>query len=253
MPESLNQSITDEAPAGQSSQTYVLVHGGYHGAWCWKTVANRLRASGHTVYTPTLTGLGERSHLLHANPSLETFIQDVAQVLHYEELSDVILVGHSFAGSVVSALADRVPERLRHLVYLDAQLLQSGQAPADTAPPEAIEVYKQRAMATGGVSIPPGPPENFGISDPQMIEWVKKLLTPHPYRTYFDKLSLEHPLGNGKPVTYIACTKPYFANIASSREYAKAQDGWRYLEIATGHDAMLTEPEELTRMLEDIS
>ncbi|SAK98390.1 esterase [Caballeronia calidae] len=250
MPETVTQSAATRASDARSSQTYVLIHGGYHGAWCWKSVANRLRTDGHTVYTPTLTGLGERSHLLHANPSLETFIQDVAQVLRYEELSDVILVGHSFAGSVVSALADRMPERLRHLVYLDAQLLQSGQAPADTAPAEAIEIYKQRAQATGGVSIPPGPPESFGITDPQMIERVKKLVTPHPYRTYFDKLKLDHPIGNGKPVTYIACTKPYFANIAPSREYAKAQDGWRYLEIATGHDAMLTEPDELTRMLE---
>jgi pimeloyl-ACP methyl ester carboxylesterase len=204
---------------------------------------------GHEVYTPTLTGLGERSHLMDFRPSLETFIEDVAQVIRYEDLSDVILVGHSFAGSVVSALADRMPDKLSHLVYLDAQVLVSGQAPADTAPAEAIETYKQRAQASGNVSIPPPPVGNFGIVDPRMADWVAARVTPHPYRTYFDRLELKHPLGNSLPATYIAVTAPLFPNLAISREVARAQSSWKYLEIPTAHDAMLLMPEELSVML----
>ncbi|WP_233853014.1 alpha/beta fold hydrolase [Paraburkholderia sp. HD33-4] len=236
-----------------SEKTFVLVHGAYHGAWCWKSVAKRLRSLNHNVYTPTLTGLGERSHLLGANPSLDTFIEDVAQVLRYEDLHDVVLVGHSFAGSVISALADRMPERISHLVYLDAQVLQSGQAPVDTAVPEIIEIYKQRAQASGGVSIPPGSPESFGVTDPKMAEWVKTKVTPHPYRTYFDKLLLKHPVGNGLPATYIACTQPLHRNTAHSREVAKGMKGWKYKEIATGHDAMITQPEELVILLLEVA
>lgn len=239
------------SPRGRS-KTYVLVHGAYHGGWCWKHVASRLRALGHSVYTPTLTGLGERAHLMAIKPSLEMFIEDVAQVIHYEDLSNVILVGHSFAGTIVSALADRIPDKLAHLVYLDAQVLQSGQAPADTAPPAAIETYKQRAQASGYVSIPPGPLEHFGIVDPAMVQWVGARVTPHPYQTYFDQLMLKHPLGNGLPATYIAVTNPLFPNTAHSRQVAREQPGWRYLEIPTAHDAMLLMPEQLTKMLVDL-
>lgn len=239
----------DHAPEPAQNKTYVLVHGGYHGGWCWKDVATRLRALGHTVYTPTLTGLGERSHLMSFKPTLETFIEDIAQVIKFEELDDVILVGHSFAGSVVSGLVDRMPERLRHLVYLDAQVLESGQAPADGAPPELIERYKQRAMETSnGLSIPPNGPEYFGITDPQMAAWLQTKLTPHPLQTYFDKLKLENPLGNGVAATYIACSKPLFAATAKSRELARSA-GWAYLEIPTAHNAMMLMPAELTQML----
>jgi pimeloyl-ACP methyl ester carboxylesterase len=234
------------------ARTYVLVHGAYHGGWCWKEVAGRLRARGHTVYTPTLTGLGERSHLMPIRPTLETFIQDVAQVLRYEDLDRVILVGHSFAGSVVSALADRMPQCLRHLVYLDAQLLQSGQAPADTAPPALIERYMQRALQSDGISIPPNEPAYYGITDPAMAAWLQERLTPHPYQTYFDKLVLANPLGNGLPATYIACSGPLFPTTASSRDLARSLPGWNYREIPTAHNAMMLMPGELTEMLAEI-
>ena len=234
-------------------KTFVLVHGAYHGGWCWKAVAARLRATGHEVYTPTLTGLGERSHLMAIRPTLETFIEDVAQVIHYEDLSDVILVGHSFSGAVVSALADRMPEKLAHLVYLDAQVLLSGQAPADTAPAAAIETYKQRAQASGLISIPPGPLEFFGIVDPDMQKWVGSRVSPHPYQTYFDRLVLKHPLGNGLPATYIAASEPFFPNTAVSRQVARDQPGWAYLEIPTAHDAMLLMPDKLSTMLSELS
>ncbi len=240
-------TISEELTGGQ--KTFVLVHGAYHGAWCWKFVADKLRRLGHQVYTPTLTGLGERSHLISFRPGLHTFIEDVAQVIRFEDLTNVILVGHSFAGSVVSGLADCMPENLSHLVYLDAQVLFNGQAPADTAPPAAIEIYKKRAEASNFTSIPSPPVEAFGIHDPAMAKWVAAHVTPHPYQTYFDPLLLKNPLGNGVPATYIAVTNPEFANTALSRKVAREQAGWNYLELHTAHDAMLLAPEELTVML----
>lgn len=234
-------------------KTYVLVHGGFHGGWCWKQVARQLRELGHDVYTPTWTGLGERAHLVSIRPTLETFITDITQVLHYEDLKDVVLVGHSFAGSVIAAVADRMPERLRHLVYLDAQILQSGQSALDIAPPDLYDFYKKRADETsGGLTIPANDPRYFGISEPDLIAWITPKLTPHPFQTYVDKLRLDHPLGNGLPVTYIACTEPYNRGTTSSRELLKSLEDWTSLEIATGHDAMLTAPEALTAMLAEI-
>jgi len=214
-------------------------------------VSSQLIALGHSVYRPTLTGLGERSHLIHFNPSLETFIEDIVNVIRYEDLEDVILVGHSFAGPVISGVADRIPKLLRHLVFLDAALLQSGQSPSDMLSAEALEAYKRRAvtLSSGVVVLPPGNPEAFGIADSQRAAWMATKLTPHPFRTYFDKLELKHQLGNGLPANYIACSNPYFANCARARELAKSLPGWRYLEIPTAHNAMMLMPRELTEML----
>jgi pimeloyl-ACP methyl ester carboxylesterase len=236
------------------SKTYVLVHGAFHGGWCWKDVITRLRALGHVVYRPTQTGLGERAHLIDTDPSLETFIQDIVNVIVCDDIEDVILVGHSFAGSVISAVADRIPQHLRHLVYLDAGLLQSGQCPADVPPPDIVEGYKRRAVTreSGVVVLPPPDPANFGITDPEQLAMMRRKMSPHPFRTYFDKLELNNPLGNGMPATYIACSKPLFPNTASARALAKSQPGWNYLEIPTGHNAMMTMPAELTAMLDAI-
>jgi pimeloyl-ACP methyl ester carboxylesterase len=231
---------------------YVLVHGAYHGGWCWKHVAARLVAQGHAVYTPTWTGLGERSHLLSLGPTLETHIEDVAQVLRYEDLFDVVLVGHSFAGSVVSALADRMPERLRHLVYLDALVLRSGESSASRTPERAAAYRKRAAEAGNSLGVPPLAPAHYGVIDPELAAWTQERLTPHPLQAYYDRLQLRHPLGNGLPASYIACSDPLFAGTASSRELARNMPGWNYLEIPTGHDAMLTQPAELARMLASI-
>ena len=239
-----------EGTPPSDQKTYVLVHGAFFGGWCWKTVGASLRALGHSVYTPTLTGLGERSHLLAATPTLETFIEDVAQVLRYEDLEDVILVGHSFSGSVASALADRMPETLRHLVYLDAQLLLSGESPASAAPSESIERYRQRTIETShGTVILPFDPQTLGITDPEAAAWIKTKLTAHPFQTYFDKLALKNPLGNGVPATYIACVNPRYANVASSHELARQIEGWNCVEPPTGHNAMVSMPDELVTLL----
>lgn len=231
-------------------KTYVLVHGAFHGAWCWRAVIAGLRAEGHEVHAPTLTGLGERAHLIGCDPSLETFVEDVLGLLRWEDLRDVVLVGHSFAGSVISAVADRAPDRLRHLVYLDAMLLEAGKAATDTIPAELLEKYTRLARETsGGLTIPPNEPEYYGITDPEAAAWLRARMTPHPFRTYADRLTLRNPLGNGVAATYVACANPYFPTTAPSRERARRMAGWAYCEIDTAHNAMMLDPAGLTRLL----
>jgi len=229
--------------------TFLVAHGAWSAGWAWKKMRPLLQERGHVLHTPTYTGLGERAHLASRDVTLQTHIADVLGTLEFEDLRDVVLVGHSYGGMVATGVADRARTRLRHLVYLDAQLLLSGESPADRAPPALIESYKERAARNGGFAIPPGDPEYFGITDAGMAEWLRTKLTAHPLQTYFDPLVLRHPLGNGLPATYIACTEPYFASTALSREIAKATPGWTCLEIPTAHDAMVLMPRELTAML----
>ena len=236
-----------------AGKTYVLIHGGFHGGWCWQPVARRLSALGHEVYTPTHTGMGERSHLMAMKPDMKLFAEDLIQLFHYEDIHDAIVVGHSFGGSSVSILADRVPEHVRHLVYLDAMLLRSGQCPGDVAPPGRIERYKEMAIDTPhGKIMMPADPTAFGIEDPELVEWVRARLSPQPLQTFLDRIHLDNPLGNGKPATYIACTSPWWDGTASSRELARTLPGWEWLEIPCAHDAMLLMPEQLTSMLDPL-
>jgi pimeloyl-ACP methyl ester carboxylesterase len=236
-----------------STTTFVLVHGAWHGGWCWGRVRPLLEAEGHRVLTPTQTGLGERAHLLSPAIDLELFAEDIARVFLMEDLSDVVLVGHSFAGAAITGLADRMPERLRQLVYLDALIVESGETPMSRVP---AEVAEQRMAASrafdGGLSMPVPPPEAFGVTRPEDIGWIGDRLVPHPLRTFMSALTLANPIGNGVPATYIACTEPWYGPLASSRERARAL-GWPMREIATGHDAMVTAPGGLARLLTDIA
>lgn len=238
----------------EGPRTFVLVHGAYHGGWCWREVADRLVQRGHKVFTPTLTGLGERSHLMREGLGWETFIADITQLIKYEELSDVVLVGHSFSGGTISGVADRIPSTLRHLVYFDAMILQSGQSALDTAPRELIEGYRMKAQEfSGGVSVPPNPPSYYGIERPDQVAKLARLMTPHPLHAYLDPLHLQNPVANGLPVTYVACSKPLLPSTASSRDYAKGRDDWRYVDFPHPHNAMMTAPAEVVALLEGIN
>lgn len=231
-------------------RTYVLVHGAWHGGWCWRRVEDRLRAAGHRVFAPTQTGVGDRKHLLSAAITPETFTLDILNVIESEDLTDVFLVGHSFGGRSISGVADRAPQRLRRLVYLDAGLPESGKSAFDLYTPELRAARLELARASsGGLSVPPPPAASFGISDPADAAWVERHLTPQPTAVYALPLVLAHPLGNGVPATYIRCTSPGYSNTLKSAEYAQSRPDWQYLEIATGHDAMVSAPQELTEML----
>jgi pimeloyl-ACP methyl ester carboxylesterase len=238
------------AKAETTPQTFVLVHGAWHGGWCWSRVADRLRTAGHQVFTPTQTGLGERKHLLSKDITLDTFTTDIGNVIEAEELSNVVLVGHSFGGLAISGVADTMPDRIRHLVYLDSLMVEGGKRPFDSLPPDVVAARLKAAEETsGGLSLPTPPPSAFGISDARDTEWVKRRLTPHPLGTYTSTLNIKGPVGNNLPRTYIACTNPAYAALERSHNWVKAQPGWRWAEIATGHDAMVMAPEELSRML----
>ena len=233
-----------------NTRTYVLVHGAFHGGWCWRRVADLLRAAGQCVFTPTCTGTGERFHLMTAQGGLDTLVADVVNVLIFEELTDVILVGHSFGGAVITAAADCEPERLRHLVFLDGVVLEDGECALDHLPPGLAAQRRRDAVRTShGLTIPPPPPEAFGVTDENDAAWLRRRLTPQPLATYTDALHLSAPLGNGVAKTYIACTNPGYAPLRISHDRALAQPGWHWQELPTGHDAMITAPNAVAAVL----
>ncbi len=203
-------------------QTFVLIHGAWHGSWCWDEVRQRLEASGATVYAPTLAGLGERADLMSSEITLQTWIDEVERMMVERAVTDAIVVGHSFAGSVVSGLAEAVPGRIDRLVYLDAMVLEGGETVFSTLDPSIVEERRTRSQeSSGGLSMPAPPAAAFGIRDPQQARAVDPRLTPHPFSTYKSPLALQRPPGAGFACTYIACTDPPYIPLAPSRERAK--------------------------------
>ena len=233
--------------------TYVLVHGAWHGGWCWKKLTPLLRAAGHEVVVPTLTGLGERAHLARPEVGLATHVEDVVQVLTYEDLHGVVLVGHSYAGMVIAAVADRVPERVAQLVYLDAFVPDNGQALLDLLPPPLREASLEQARTAGeGWQVPAPPPERFGVTDAADLAWVRPRLLPQPLQTFTEPLRLGRPDLSPAPRTYIACTVGS-ATFQPFAERARTDPAWRYRELATGHDAMVMTPRELAQLLLELA
>jgi pimeloyl-ACP methyl ester carboxylesterase len=228
--------------------TYVLVHGAWHGGWCWKRITPLLRAAGHEVYTPTLTGLGERSHLVNVDIDLNTHVQDVVNVLEFEELREVILVGHSYGGMVITGVSERTTERLKHIVYLDAFIPQDGQALADLLAPQFRNDLLQQAQASGG-RLPPFPIEQYGVFTEADVRWVKPKLVYHPFKTVTTPVSLTSPRALALPKTYVYCNNPAMGPFDQFVERVRKERGWRYRELATGHDAMVTMPRELADLL----
>jgi pimeloyl-ACP methyl ester carboxylesterase len=240
--------------------TFMLVHGGWHGAWCWKKVTPLLRASGHEVFTPTLTGLGERSHLAHPLIGLETHIRDVVNVLTYEDLSGVILVGHSNGGTLITAVAERVPERLGHLVYLDAFVPDDGQATIELInfPREAWEA-RVRTEGYGWLvpSLQPVPWDDFvrdvwRVSDEADRRWMVERLGPTPFKTFTDPVRRTNPVAAALPRTYIRCLQNHSPAFDPFAAAARSSTGWRYRELATGHEPFVTMPHELADLLLEI-
>ncbi|MCH1986691.1 alpha/beta hydrolase [Achromobacter xylosoxidans] len=244
-------------PASGRAKTYVLAHGSWHGGWCWRPVAERLRAAGHRVHAPSFTGMGDRAHLLHKGITIDTFVEDLVQVIESEELNDVILVGHSFGGIPISGVADRIPERLAHLVYFDSIVLQSGQNAFSVYPKaEADARIAAASKATNGLAVPiPEPlPAAWGFKPGSADEaWVKRRLTRHPLASYTTPLTLRHPVGNGCPRTYIHCTQPELEVLEASRQWVKSQSGWNWVDIAAPHEAHITHPQLLAELLLGLS
>lgn len=236
--------VTTVMPAAASqrhaSSTFLLIHGAWHGGWCWKKVLPLLRVAGFDAYAPTLTGLGERSHLLAPTVDLETHVNDVAAVIEYEDLTNVILVGHSYAGMLIARVAEQASPRIAHLVYLDAFLPEDGKAVRDYAPVPP-------ARDDGWRIPPPGSPPRFDVAQPADVAWMEDRLGDQPLRTFTDAVRLSAADDESLQRTYIQCTRaPWFAEAADRAK----QHGFRSRELPlAGHDAMITRPDELASIL----
>lgn len=228
---------------------FVLVQGAWHGSWCWKRVREALAAAGHHVFTPTLTGVGERSHLLSREVNLETHIQDVLNLIKWEELRDVVLCGHSFGGCVVTGVADRIPDRIRSLVYLDAFVPEDGDNQLQHLPPALAKRILEGANGVGeGWKVPPIPAAVFNVNAADR-DWVDRQCTMHPLAAMEQRLPLTGGRENIADISFILATGwdgpspfPPFYEKARTR-------GWRTSTVPCGHDVMLDLPQQLTTML----
>ena len=238
--------------------TFVLVHGAWHGGWCWQRVVQPLQAQGHRVHAVTLTGLGERAHLLSSLITLETHIADVAGVIEAEELQDVVLAVHSYAGMIGTAIADRMPQRLRHLVYVDAVVPRPGESWSGTHAGPTREARLAAAQASPDFSFPAPDPAVFGLTAEDHA-WVRRRQTPHPGHTYQAPLQFDPVRVASVPRTFVDCIQPRLGTIDSIRPRVRDRNFWngawvggggmRIVELPTGHDPMVSAPGELMRLL----
>jgi pimeloyl-ACP methyl ester carboxylesterase len=229
------------------NSSYVLVHGAFHGGWCYRDVARSLRAAGHEVFTPTLTGLGERSHLRGHPINLGTHVQDVVNVLLWEDLYSVVLVGHSYGGMVVTGVADRLTERISALVYLDAFVPEGAHDSVfSLSGPSVIESLK--GASADGLSIAPFPAEIFGVVEAKRA-WVDEKCVSHPVATSLQTLDLSGRYLAVPRKHYVLATGWGDAPFRSTWERFSKDDSWHVHELPCGHDVMIDMPDEITRLL----
>jgi pimeloyl-ACP methyl ester carboxylesterase len=244
------------AKANPTPRTYVLVHGAWHGGWCWRHTKALLEKSGHRVFAPTLSGMGERHHLTSAAIDLNTHIRDITAVIEYEELSDVVLVGHSYGGHVTTGVSQLLPERISHLVFLDATLPVPGKAGRDFWPPEAVAQVEKNLI--DGFRLPSFPPVMFDIppTDKANTEWAQRRLTDMPYgvfKTVFPTVT-DANAAKVKALrrTFVRCTASKLDGPRFGYEAARAS-GMQLVDLATGHNPMMTAPSTLHELLQKIA
>ncbi len=236
--------------------TFVLIHGAWHGGWCWKKVTPLLRSAGHDVYMPTLTGLGERSHLSTPDIDLDTHITDVVNLLECEGLHNVILVGHSYGGLVMEGVAIRDADRLHQLVNLDGEFpidddrsmagLLGRLRPAVWA---SLEARMRESGDRWLIAAPNSGETLFGVTEPHDLEWMHQRFVAHPAKTFLQRVPDDNEKVSHLPRAYIYCPVPEEHTTYPFAQRARS-NGWGFHEIAgAGHDAMITKPEELSRLL----
>ncbi|WP_454651195.1 alpha/beta fold hydrolase [Bradyrhizobium liaoningense] len=245
-------TTSDEGFAQSNGQrkTFVLVHGSWHGGWCWRRVADLLEAGGHKVFAPTLTGLGERAHLISPSVNATTHIEDVANVIVWENLDDVVLVGHSYAGLVISGVADRLANKISRIVYLDAFMLEDGESIAEKASGNT-RVIINKAIETHQLTLNPPPSSLFGVAD-QDRAWVESKLTPHPTASFAEKVANKGGREKIAKKVYMRAKRYQSPTFDGYFERAKANPGWSTLELDSGHDVMLIQPQELAKQLLEV-
>ena len=236
------------ANISQKRRTYVLVHGAWHGGWCWKLVRDELQDSGHKVFSPSLTGLGDRVHLRSPSINLTTHINDIVNLIKYEELEDIILVGHSYAGHVVSCVADRIGTKISHIMYLDAVLPTNGSA---FLQPEVGE--ERIKIAKEGYLLAKPEMKFLGIpKEHPLYDWVATHLVEHLLPTLMEKVHYKNNGPRNIQKTFVRCLQNARRGKNTpdpAEEIASRDPTWKYLTIDTGHDLMVTEPKKTAQIL----
>lgn len=229
--------------------TFLLVHGAWHGAWCWERLVPLLEARGYPTIVPCLPGLGERADELTADVDLSRHAAEVAERVLAHEGGPLVAVAHSYAGAVLQLACESVADRLAGRVFLDASILADGEKVMDLVPPELAAQRIREAKARDGVAaMPPPPGRAFGLHDADDIAYLESRLTPHPLATYLETVRLRRAPDAPPASVYVTCTDPIYEPLASSRQ--KARDhGWKQLELASGHDAMVRDPERTVDVL----
>jgi pimeloyl-ACP methyl ester carboxylesterase len=233
------------------AKTFVLVHGAWHGGWCWRRVADLLEKQGHKVFAPTLTGLGERSHLMSPGVGLATHVTDVVNVFKWEQLSGVVLCGHSYAGMVISGVAEQVQPAIGSIVFLDGFVPDNGNAVVDLTGP-AVREAVQGAQQKGQIGVPPRPAEAFGVNERDRA-WVDSKCTPQPVATFTDKIALTGARDRIAKKTYIRAASYVNPGFDKALARVKADPSWRSYDAPCGHDVMVDKPEWLTKILLEVA
>jgi pimeloyl-ACP methyl ester carboxylesterase len=236
--------------------SFVLVHGAWHGGWCWDRVRPFLEAANARIVTPTLSGLAEKAAKSASAPVLPDHINDVIAAVEDEQLNEVVLVGHSYAGMLITAAAEKLRSRLKHLVYVDAAVPGDGDDFASQFPGlSAQDIEKRRAafraLAPDGVWLPAPPPQMVGVTKPEDVAWLAGKLTPHPLSTWLEPVHLRNGGHQDIKKTFVVATSAptVMMGYPIHAERAKAGGEWSCVEMATGHDMMVTEPEKLAAVL----
>lgn len=235
--------------------TYLLVHGAWHSGQVWKRVVPLLAAAGHRVVAPSLTGYGDKAHLLGRDVGLDTHVDDIVDLIAAEDLTEVVLVGHSYAGLVISSVASRVPDRIAHLVHLDAMVPEDGESAVDVLPvtQDLIDLAERSENGWRVPPLPELPPPSglFGVTDPADIAWLRSMLSDHPVRCLRQPVRLDNPAVRTIPRTHIHCVLGRPEGFARRPVPALQPNGApaQVWELPTGHDCMITMPAELTELL----
>jgi pimeloyl-ACP methyl ester carboxylesterase len=238
--------MANSAGAPARGSTFLVAHGAWSAGWAWKKMHPLMTAAGHRLITPTCTGLGERAHLSSQAIDLETHIQDILGVIQFEQLNDFILIGHSYGGMVATGVADRVPERIKKLVYLDAFVPKDGQALIDLVPPETRQRMRSGLAAGDGWRAAPNPPPPD--TSPEDVKWIQALRIPHPFKCFDTPVRLRN--GDSKlPREYIYCRRKTAED--TFRQFAERaqRERWGYREIDASHSPHVTAPEALASLL----
>jgi pimeloyl-ACP methyl ester carboxylesterase len=233
-------------------RTYVLVHGAWHGGWCWRRVADRLTDAGHRVFAPTLTGLGERQHLMSASITLDTHVQDVCNLIRFEELTDICLVGHSYGGMVISRVAEEMEDRISSFVFLDAFVPEDGQTPLDLVTAH-VQADIRAALERGEIARPAPSAAYFKVQAPADVAWIDSLTTPQPNGVWPHPIHLTGARDRIAKRAYVRAGLYPNPNFDAAMEKQRARPGWRVMSLAGGHDLMVDAPDDLANLFIELA